>query len=54
MQFSPLRERVALRRVASETKTTGGILIPENAAGRRSHGCGSRAGGEGRKIVAMD
>jgi chaperonin GroES len=32
MKFRPLHDRVALRRVESETKTSDGIIIPEAAA----------------------
>ena len=39
MKFRPLHDRVVVKRVAKETKTAGGIIIPDTArkaAGRRS------------------
>jgi chaperonin GroES len=58
MKFCPLHDRVALRRVDSETKTAGGIIIPETAAEKPQEGeviaVGPGARGEGGKIVAMD
>jgi chaperonin GroES len=38
MKFRPLHDRVALRRVDSETKTLGGIIIPETAAEKPQEG----------------
>ena len=32
MKFRPLHDRVVVRRVDSETKTSGGIIIPDTAA----------------------
>jgi chaperonin GroES len=58
MKFRPLHDRVALRRVDSETKTLGGIIIPETAAEKPQEGevmaVGPGARGEDGKIVAMD
>jgi chaperonin GroES len=31
MRFRPLQDRVVIRRVAQEEKTTGGIIIPDTA-----------------------
>lgn len=31
MRFRPLRDRVALRRLAEEARTTGGVIIPDTA-----------------------
>ena len=31
MKFRPLHDRVAVRRVEEETKSKGGIIIPDNA-----------------------
>jgi len=57
MIFRPLHDRVALRRVDSETKTSGGIIIPETAAEKPQEGevMAVRPGarGEGGKILAM-
>jgi co-chaperonin GroES (HSP10) len=38
MKFRPFHDRVALRRVDSETKTSGGIIIPETAAEKPQEG----------------
>jgi chaperonin GroES len=58
MKFRPLHDRVALRRVDSETKTAGGIIIPDTAAEKPLEGevmaVGPGARGEDGKIVAMD
>jgi chaperonin GroES len=58
MKFRPLHDRVALRRVDSETKTAGGIIIPDTAAEKPQEGevmaVGPGARGEDGKIVAMD
>jgi co-chaperonin GroES (HSP10) len=32
MKFRPLHDRIALRRVEGDTKTAGGIIIPDTAA----------------------
>ena len=58
MKFRPLHDRVALRRVDSEIKTSGGIIIPDTAAEKPQEGevmaVGPGARGEDGKIVAMD
>ena len=38
MKFRPLHDRVAVRRVDSETKTAGGIIIPDTAAEKPQQG----------------
>ena len=38
MKFRPLHDRVALRRVDSEAKTSGGIIIPDTAAEKPQQG----------------
>jgi chaperonin GroES len=57
MKFRPLHDRVALRRVESETKTAGGIIIPDTAAEKPQEGevmaVGPGARGEDGKILAM-
>ena len=57
MKFRPLHDRVALRRVESETKTSGGIIIPETAAEKPQEGevmaVGPGARGDDGKILAM-
>ena len=57
MKFRPLHDRVALRRVDSESKTPGGIIIPDTAAEKPQEGevmaVGPGARGEDGKILAM-
>jgi len=38
MKFRPIHDRVALRRVDSESKTPGGIIIPDTAAEKPQQG----------------
>jgi len=57
-KFRPLHDRVVVRRVESETKTAGGIIIPENAQEKPQEGeivsVGSGARDEAGKLVALD
>ena len=58
MKFRPLHDRIALRRVDSETKTSGGIIIPETAAEKPQQGevvaVGPGARNEDGKIIPVD
>ena len=58
MKFRPLHDRVVVRRVESEEKTAGGIIIPDTAQEKPSEGeivaAGPGAKGEDGKIVALD
>ena len=58
MKFRPLHDRVVVRRVESETKTAGGIIIPDTAAEKPQQGeiiaAGPGARDETGKIVALD
>ena len=58
MKFRPLHDRVVVRRVESETKTAGGIIIPDTAKEKPMQGevvaVGSGARGEDGKVVALD
>ena len=58
MQFRPLHDRVLIRRVASDEKTAGGIIIPDTAQEKPMEGevisCGPGARGEDGKLVPMD
>jgi chaperonin GroES len=58
MKFRPLHDRVALRRVDSESKTSGGIIIPDTAAEKPQQGeviaIGPGARGEDGRIVPVD
>ena len=38
MKFRPLHDRIALRRIEGDTKTTGGIIIPDTAAEKPQQG----------------
>jgi chaperonin GroES len=38
MKFRPLHDRVVVKRIDSETKTTGGIIIPDTAAEKPQQG----------------
>ena len=56
--FRPLHDRVVVRRVESEEKTKGGIIIPDTAKEKPQEGevvaVGSGARDEAGKIVALD
>jgi chaperonin GroES len=58
MKFRPLHDRVVVRRVESETKTAGGIIIPDTAAEKPQQGeviaVGPGARDETGKIVPLD
>jgi chaperonin GroES len=58
MAFRPLRDRVLIRRVESEEKTVGGIIIPDTAKEKPMEGevisAGPGARGEDGKLQPMD
>ena len=58
MAFRPLHDRVLVRRIDSEEKSAGGIIIPDNAKEKPSEGViesvGPGARDESGKIVALD
>ena len=58
MAFRPLHDRVLLRRVESEEKTTGGIIIPDTAKEKPMEGeviaAGPGARGEDGKLQPME
>ena len=58
MKFRPLHDRVAIKRLDSESKTSGGIIIPDTAAEKPQQGevvaVGPGVRGEDGKVVAMD
>ncbi len=58
MNFRPLHDRVVVRRVESEEKTAGGIIIPDTAQEKPSEGeivaVGSGARDESGKLVPLD
>ena len=58
MKFRPLHDRVVVRRLDSEEKSKGGIIIPDTAKEKPSEGIvvavGPGARDESGKIVALD
>jgi chaperonin GroES len=58
MKFRPLHDRVVIRRVEQESKTTGGIIIPDTAQEKPVEGdviaVGPGARGEGGKVHPLD
>ena len=57
-KFRPLHDRVVVRRVESESKTAGGIIIPDTAEEKPQEGeiiaVGSGARDESGKLVPLD
>mgnify|MGYP003390082551 FL=1 len=57
-KFRPLHDRVVVRRVESEAKTAGGIIIPDTAKEKPQEGeviaVGPGARDEAGKLVALD
>jgi len=58
MKFRPLHDRVVVRRTEQETKSAGGIIIPDTAAEKPQQGeiiaVGPGARDEAGKLVALD
>ena len=58
MKFRPLHDRVVVRRVESEEKTAGGIIIPDTAKEKPQQGeviaVGPGARNEKGELVALD
>lgn len=58
MAFKPLHDRVLVRRLESETKTLGGIIIPDTAAEKPQQGevlaVGPGSRDETGKLVPLD
>jgi chaperonin GroES len=58
MKFRPLHDRVVVKRVTSEEKTKGGIIIPDTAQEKPQEGeiiaVGSGARDEAGKLVPLD
>ncbi len=57
-KFRPLHDRVVVRRVDSESKSAGGIIIPDSAQEKPQEGqivsVGSGARDEAGKLVPLD
>ena len=58
MKFRPLHDRVAVKRLDAETKSAGGIIIPDTAAEKPQQGeivaAGPGARDEAGKLVPLD
>ena len=58
MKFRPLHDRVVVERLDSETKSAGGIIIPDTAAEKPQEGkivaCGPGARGDDNELVPLD
>ena len=58
MKFRPLHDRVVVERIDSETKSSGGIIIPDTAAEKPQEGkviaCGPGARGDDNELVPLD
>ncbi len=58
IKFRPLHDRVVVRRVEADTKTAGGIIIPDSAQEKPAEGeivsVGSGARDEAGKLVPLD
>jgi len=58
MNFRPLHDRVLVKRVEQETKTAGGIILPDTAQEKPSEGeviaVGSGVRGKDGEFVALD
>lgn len=58
MKFRPLHDRVLVERVKEESKTAGGIIIPDTAKEKPSEGkvvaVGTGTRDESGKLVALD
>jgi chaperonin GroES len=58
MKFRPLHDRIVVKRLDSETKTSGGIIIPDTAAEKPQQGevvaVGPGARDDAGKLVPID
>ena len=58
MKFRPLHDRVLVRRVDEDTKTAGGIIIPDSAQEKPSQGVviavGNGTRGDDGKVTPLD
>ena len=58
MKFRPLHDRVVVRRIESEDRTSGGIIIPDTAKEKPQEGeiiaAGPGARDEAGKLVPLD
>ena len=58
MNFKPLHDRVLVRRIDADTKTAGGIIIPDSAQEKPMEGeiiaAGSGLRDDAGKVIPMD
>ena len=58
MAFTPLHDRVVVRRIESDEKTSGGLIIPDNAKEKPAEGkvvaVGAGARDDDGERIAMD
>ncbi len=58
MAFTPLHDRVLVRRIESDEKTSGGLIIPESAKEKPAEGeivsCGAGARKDSGELIPMD
>jgi chaperonin GroES len=58
MNFRPLHDRVVVKRVDNETKSAGGIIIPDTAAEKPQQGqviaVGPGARGDDHQLIPLD
>jgi len=58
MNFTPLHDRVLVRRIESDEKTTGGLIIPDSAKEKPQEGevvsAGAGAKDDAGERIAMD
>jgi len=58
MKFTPLHDRVLVRRIEGEEKTSGGLIIPETAKEKPQEGevmsVGAGARDDNGALIAMD
>lgn len=58
MKFRPLHDRIVVKRVEEETKTKGGIIIPDTATEKPQQGkviaVGPGARGDDGKVTPLD
>jgi chaperonin GroES len=58
MKFRPLHDRVVVKRIEAEDKTTGGIIIPDTAKEKPSQGeivaVGSGGRDEAGRVIPID
>ena len=57
MNFTPLHDRVLVRRIESDEKTAGGLIIPDSAKEKPQEGevvaCGEGAREDSGELIAM-